>query len=71
LNALKWPVAFHRSGEVHDQSLEGQSNQGSGLNLVTMVIAVWNTVDLGAVEALRFGNVEMPDGVLAHLSLLG
>lgn len=44
LHALKRAVAFHRSGEIRDQSFEAQSNRASGLNLVTPAIAVWNTV---------------------------
>jgi len=47
LHALKRAVAFHRSGEIRDQSFEAQSNRASGLNLVTTAITVWNTVYLG------------------------
>jgi len=72
LNTLRRAVAFHRSGEIRDQSFEAQSNRASGLNLVTTAMAVWNTVYLGrAVEALRAGGVEVSDKLLAHLSPLG
>ncbi|MCY1703861.1 Tn3 family transposase [Deinococcus sp. SL84] len=72
LHALKRAVAFHRSGEIRDQSFEAQSNRASGLNLVTTAITVWNTVYLGrAVEALRAEGVDVPDDLLAHVSPLG
>ncbi len=71
LHALKRAVAFHRSGEIRDQSFEAQSNRASGLNLVTTAIAVWNTVYLGrAVEALRAEGVDVSDELLAHVSPL-
>ncbi|MBB6017157.1 Tn3 family transposase [Deinococcus radiopugnans] len=71
LHALRRAVAFHRSGEIRDQSFEAQSNRASGLNLVTTAITVWNTVYLGrAVEALRAEGVDVPDELLAHVSPL-
>ncbi|GAA5535176.1 Tn3 family transposase [Deinococcus aluminii] len=72
LHALKRAVAFHRSGEIRDQSFEAQSNRASGLNLVATAIAVWNAVYLGrAVEVLRAEGIEVPDELLAHVSPLG
>ena len=71
LHALKRAVAFHRSGEIRDRSFEAQSNRASGLNLVTTAIAVWNTVYLGrAALALRAEGVQVPEGLLSHVSPL-
>ena len=53
-NALARAVFFYRLGEIRDRSFEQQRYRASGLNLVTAVIVLWNTVYLErAVAALR------------------
>lgn len=71
LNALKRAIAFHRSGEVRDRSVEGQGNRASGVNLVAAAVGVWNTVYLErVVAALRTEGEVIPDELLRHVSPL-
>jgi TnpA family transposase len=43
-NALAGAVFIHRLGEIRDRSFEQQRYRASGLNLVTGVIVLWNSV---------------------------
>ena len=72
VNALARAVFFSRLGELRDRSFEQQRYRASGLNLVTAVIVLWNTVDLKrAVHALQ-GRPATPDESLPrYLSPLG
>ena len=45
-NALARAVFFNRLGEIRDRGFEQQRYRASGLNLITAVIVLWNTVYL-------------------------
>src|SRR5208282_5367979 len=67
-NALARAVFFNRLGETRDRSFENQRYRASGLNLVVVVIALWNTVYLErAILALR-EQQPVDDALLKHLS---
>jgi TnpA family transposase len=70
-NSLARAVAVHRHGQFRDRSVDRLRYRASGLNLVTMAIALWNTVYLShAVEDLRDSGAEITDAHLRHLSPL-
>ncbi len=71
-NALARAVFFNRLGEMRDRSHEDQMHRASGLNVLCVAIALWNTVYVErAVEELRRRGVEITDEHLRHLSPLG
>lgn len=71
-HALKRAISFHRRGEIHDRSAEGQHYRIAGMNLLAAIIIFWNTMKLGEAVAnqKRDGNALSPD-LLAHVSPLG
>jgi len=71
-NALARAVFFNRLGELRDRGFEQQRYRASGLNLLTAVIVLWNTVYLErAVIALRNHGQIVDETLLQHLSPLG
>ena len=63
---------FNRPGEIRDRSFEQQRYRASGLNLVTAVVVLWNTVYLErAALALRGHGRAVDDALLQCLSPLG
>ena len=71
-NVLARAVFFNRLGEIRDRSFEQQRYQASGLNLVTAVIVLSNTVYLErATTTLRGNSQPMDAALLQHLSPLG
>jgi len=71
-NALARAVFFNRLGEIRDRGFEQQRYRASGLNLLTAVIVLWNTVYLErAVNALRNHGQGIDETLLQYLSPLG
>ncbi|WP_231753032.1 Tn3 family transposase, partial [Burkholderia sp. TSV86] len=71
-NTLARAVFFHRLGEIRDRSFEAQRYRASGLNLVTAVIVLWNTVYLErTIEAMHARGVPVDATLLPFLSPLG
>lgn len=71
-HALKNALRIGRQGEIRDRTTEGQHYRIAGLNLLTAIIVYWNALHLGhAVEQRRNEELDTPDRLLAHISLLG
>ena len=75
-NALARAVFFNRLGEMRDRSFENQRYRARGLNLVTAVIVLWNTVYLDrAIQAIQLHGQSVErlfdENLLQHLSPLG
>ena len=71
-NALARAVFFNRLGEIRDRGFEQQRYRASGLNLLTAVIVLWNTIYLErAVNALRNHGQGVDEALLQYLSPLG
>ena len=71
-NGLARAVLSSRLGEIRDRRFEQQRYRGSGLNLVTAAIVLWNTVYLErVVDALRGHDPGIDDTPLQHLLPLG
>jgi hypothetical protein len=65
-------VEEHRLGEIRGRSFEQQRYRASGLNLITAVIVLWNTVYLErATNALREHGTNVDGELLQYLSPLG
>lgn len=57
---------------MRDRTCHDQQHRAAGCNLVAAAIVLWNTVYLtAAVEALRRGGLDVPDGLLRHVWPLG
>lgn len=71
-NALARAVFFNRLGEIRDRSFEQQRYRASGLNLVTAVIVLWNTVyiERATRKLSEMGNT-IDGSLLQYLSPLG
>ncbi|WP_189009443.1 Tn3 family transposase [Deinococcus roseus] len=71
LHELRRAAYLHGRGEVRDRSLRAQSKRASGLNVLTTMIAVWNTVYLQeAIKQLRLEGEIIPDELIERLSPL-
>ncbi|GGJ48282.1 Tn3 family transposase [Deinococcus roseus] len=71
LHELRRAAYLHGRGEVRDRSLRAQSKRASGLNVLTTMIAVWNTVYLEeAIKQLRLEGEMIPDELIERLSPL-
>jgi hypothetical protein len=71
-NALARAVFIHRLGEIRDRTFEQQRYRASGLNLVTAVIVLWNTVYLArAAQALRDAGSLKDESLRQYISPLG
>lgn len=71
LHELRRAAYLHGRGEVRDRSLRAQSKRASGLNVLTTMIAVWNTVYLEeAIKQLRLEGEVIPDELIERLSPL-
>ena len=71
-HALKRAIAFHRRGEIHDRTAEGQHYRMAGLNLLAMIVIYWNTKRLGDMVVKLAGEGAPPDpALLRHVSPLG
>lgn len=71
-NNLARAVFYHRLGELRDRTAEAQANRASGLNLLTSVIILWNTVYLDrAIAATAHRHQPVPDHLIRHIAPLG
>ena len=70
-NALTRAVFFCRLGELRDRSFEQQRYRASGLNLVTAVIVLWNTVYLERAARALQRRAASDESLLRYLSPLG
>lgn len=70
-NTLAQALAFHRQGKIWDRSLQAQQYRASGLNLVSMLIILWNTVYMEQIiSTLQQEGLAFTDEHLRHLSPL-
>jgi TnpA family transposase len=69
-NSLARAVFIHRLGEIRDRTYENQQHRASGLNLLVTAIILWNTRYLERAVATLRQTEDVPDHLLAHLSLL-
>jgi hypothetical protein len=60
---------FDRLGRLRDRTVETQEYRASGLALVTVAIALWNTVYPDrALHTLRQQGEVVPEALLGHLA---
>jgi TnpA family transposase len=71
-HALKNALRIGRQGEIRDRTAEGQHYRMAGLNLLTAIVILWNTLYLGQAAAKRKQEGQStPADLLAHISPLG